>query len=1043
MVTLICPHCGAKYQLDDAKLARFTKFRCTQCQYVSPLQENILPEPPAEAEESFPSEAEDEFARAEQMLEQLEEEQDIETIFKNEGDLIPVQVNKPLSMNTDESVWLVNTGLIDIFSVDLEQGQPIGPRRHLIRLEPGRLFCGIDSERHDKHTALIAVGSVDTSILQLERTRLHELAQQYEFSAIGISDLIDQWIGAVLETFKTEMIPKDCQILPEDEDTLELKGQMSYKPQKGVVWIMHQEGGSQFMGNAVFPEIRGEMYFPVSQRTWLSTLEPTTLTYAPTLNLVEKPLFWQAFEHFHLFLIESLIRISELEVQAETERLKRKAEDERLSFSNALGYLLSVVKKEKDFLTEDTADPLLSACRVVGNALNIKIRPHPDAQKGRNTLEDILRASRVKKREVLLRDNWWQQDSGPLLGYIEEDKRPVALIPKSSRSYILFDPVKKTRTKVTAKVADTLEGKAYAFYVPFPDHVLTWKDLLKLGVQDIKGDIGMVVLMGISGALLGLLTPVIIGIIFDTIIPGALLNQLYTVGVILLICAITSVVFDITKSMAMLRVEGKTDYRLQAALWDRLLALPIPFFRDYTAGDLAVRSLGINTIRQILAGVTIQSMLTAIFSVVYLGLLVYYDWFLALIALGISLLSVLVTSGLGYLFVYYQKPLNEIEGKLSGMILQLITGISKLRISGTEDRGFAVWANEFGKQRTFSLKARKVQNILATVNAIIPVCASMLFYYFVLAKILDPEKQGLSTGNLLAFLAAYGTFQGNLLQMSGALLNTLSIIPYYKRLKPILAARPEVDATRTHPGELSGDIEVTQVYFRYHPDGPLILDNVSLNIASGEFVAIVGGSGSGKSTLMRLLLGFESPETGTIYYDGQDLSKVDVLEVRRQIGVVLQNAQIMSGSIYENIVGAGAAGLTIADAWRAARMAGCDKDILDMPMGMHTMLPPGGGTLSGGQRQRIIIARAIIRKPRILFFDEATSALDNKTQAIVSDSIEQLQSTRIVIAHRLSTIMNADRIYVMEKGRLVQSGSYEELMNQEGLFAELAKRQLA
>lgn len=1041
MATLICPQCSAKYQIDDAKLQRFTKFRCKRCQHISPIQAHVMPAAPVEPQE--PTAIDDEFALAEQMLAQLEEEQDIEIIFKHEGELRQVQVNKPLSLNTDKHVWLVNTGLIDVFSIRLEQGQPTGSRRHLIRLEPGRVFCGIDAERYGKNRALIAVGSVETSILQLERTRLHELAQLHEFSAIGISALLDQWISSVLEAFKKEMIPKECQILPETENTIQLKDNVSYKPHKGLVWILHREGESRFLGNADFPEIRGAAYFPLSQKTWMHTLAPSTLEYAQTLELVGTPLFWQAFEQFHIFLLDSLIRISDIETLAEKERLKRKAEDERISFRNALTYLLSVVKKGKDLLSEDTADPLLSACRAVGNALRLKIISHPDAQKGRNMLEDILRASRVKKREVLLKEKWWQQDCGALLAYIEEDKRPVALIPKSSRTYILFDPVKRARTTVTAKVAETLEGKAYTFYVPFPEHALTWKDLLKLGAHGIKGDIGMVLLMGISGALLGVLTPVIIGIIFDTIIPGALLNQLYTIGVILVVCAITTTIFEITKGMALLRIEGKTDYRLQAALWDRLLALPTPFFRDYTAGDLAVRSLGISTIRQVLAGVTIQSVLTAIFSIAYLLLLLYYDWFLALIALGISLFSVLVTLGLGYLFVYYQKPLNEIEGKLSGLILQLITGISKLRVSGTEDRGFAVWSQEFGKQRTFSLKSRKVQNILATVNAIIPVCASMLFYYFVLSKILDPDKKGLSTGKLMAFLSAYGTFQGNLLQMSSAMLSTLSIIPHYKRLQPILSERPEVDATRSHPGELSGNIEVTQVHFRYSADGPLILRNVSLNIASEEFVAIVGGSGSGKSTLMRLLLGFESPESGTIYYDGQDLSKVDVLEVRRQIGVVLQNAQIMPGSIYQNIVGAGAAGLTLSDAWEAARMSGCEDDIRSMPMGMHTMLPPGGGTLSGGQRQRIIIARAIIRKPRILFFDEATSALDNKTQAIVSESIERLQSTRIVIAHRLSTIMNADRIYVMDKGELVQSGTYDELMKQEGLFADLAKRQLA
>ncbi len=310
---------------------------------------------------------------------------------------------------------------------------------------------------------------------------------------------------------------------------------------------------------------------------------------------------------------------------------------------------------------------------------------------------------------------------------------------------MLFDPVKRSRTIVNAQVAETLEGKASTFYVPFPEHALTWKDLLKIGLQGIKGDITMVLVMGIAGALLGLLTPVITGIIFDTIIPGALLHQLYTIGAILIVCAITTAVFEITKAMAMVRIEGKTDYRLQAALWDRLLSLSTPFFRQYTAGDLAVRSLGINGIRQVMSGVTLQSLLTATFSIVYLGLLIYYDWFLTKVAIGISFVAFMLTLGLGYLFVRHQRPLNAIEGRLSGLILQLITGISKLRISGTEDRGFAVWAKEFSQQRTCSLKSRKVQNWLITLNTLLPVCASMIFISFC-QKFYIPLKKACQPG---------------------------------------------------------------------------------------------------------------------------------------------------------------------------------------------------------------------------------------------------------------------------------------------------------
>jgi len=276
--------------------------------------------------------------------------------------------------------------------------------------------------------------------------------------------------------------------------------------------------------------------------------------------------------------------------------------------------------------------------------------------------------------------------------------------------------------------------------------------------------------------------------------------------------------------------------------------------------------------------------------------------------------------------------------------------------------------------------------------------------------------------------------------MSSSLVSVMGVIPIWERAAPILQAEPEADTSKTDPGELSGDIEVSHISFRYDPNGPLVLNDVSFHAAAGEFVAVVGASGSGKSTLLRLLLAFEAPEAGAIYYDQQDLAGVDVRAVRRQIGVVLQSGQLMPGDIFMNIVGASS--LTIEDAMRAAEMAGLSEDLQAMPMGVHTVISEGGSTFSGGQKQRLMIARAVVNRPRILLFDEATSALDNRTQAIVSRSLESLKATRVVIAHRLSTIVKADRIYVFDKGRVVQTGTYDELMRQDGLFAELARRQM-
>jgi NHLM bacteriocin system ABC transporter ATP-binding protein len=1037
MAILVCPTCSTQYHVDNAKLAKVKTFRCRRCNTSSPVQGNVVTE---DSSKSSPSE--DEFAVAEKMLGYLETTEDIDIIFGEEGTLVEVRGNNPLLLNTSDYVWLVNTGNVDIFSVHVEHGETVGSRRHLVRLEPGHIFFGIDSEQYDKERALIAVGTIGSSVLQLDAVRLKKLTATQEFTAIGFAALVEQWIATLLLSVRQTMIPKDCREL-QTFGKIQFEQNVNYKPQTEVGWVKHKEGTSILMGIKDFPEIQGDGYFPVYKKTWLQTTSKVILDYTSTSGILTQDIFWTSLEQFHLFFLDCLIIHAKQDITTEQKRLEQKAEDERSSFKNALLTLVSVVGPKHGFIHEITGEPLLATCRILGKYLNISFIPPPDSQKKPLLLADIVRASRVRFRRVVLRGAWWRQDNGPLLGIKEQDKRPVALIPKSAGTYILVDPIENTQTQVTTKVADSLMGISYTFYRSFPARVLAVSDILKEGFRGTGKDILMVVIVGILGTLLGMLTPMLISIIFDTVIPGAAISQLVQIGVILLVCALARAIFELTKSIAMLRIEGKSDYVTQAALWDRLLSLPTSFFREYSAGDLAVRSMGISAIRQILAGVTMQSVLAAIFSLGYLILLFRYDWFLALIAIGIGLVAVLVTVVVGYFNVRYQKPLNAIEGKISGLVLQLITGIGKLRITGTEDRAFAVWAREFSAQRKLTLKSRKTQHVLATFNSMLPVFTSMIFFYFVLSKIMDPSKQGLSTGNLLAFLAAYGTFQGSLIQMSSALLGTLQVVPFYQRLKPILTTLPEVDATKSHPGEITGNIEITQVNFRYKPDGPLVLKNVSLNIPSGDFVAIVGPSGSGKSTLMRLLLGFETPESGSIYYDGQDLSNVDVLEIRRQMGVVLQNSQIMAGSIFDNIVGAGSATLTLHDAWEAARMAGCYEDIRAMPMQMHTVLPPGGGSLSGGQRQRIIIARAVVKKPRILIFDEATSALDNQTQQMVSESIEKLQATRIVIAHRLSTIINADMIYVMDKGQIVQRGTYRELISQEGLFAELARRQTA
>jgi ATP-binding cassette subfamily C protein len=538
--------------------------------------------------------------------------------------------------------------------------------------------------------------------------------------------------------------------------------------------------------------------------------------------------------------------------------------------------------------------------------------------------------------------------------------------------------------------------------------------------------------------MLTLATPLAIGHVFDVAIPAAEELLMIQIMMALVVAAFATASFNLTRNVALIRMQHRAGNALQAAVWERLVNLPARFFTKYSAGDLGVRAMGIDRIMATLSTSVMTGMVTSIFSVFSIGLLFYYNPAVALVAMGLVAVVVAVTMATGLVQVRYQRQIQEQYGKLASLMLQLINGVSKIRVAAAEDRAFAQWAGRFSRFRRLVLRGRAVRNNLEVFTSSYPVVA----YIVIFALVVRSSEGGITTGVFLAFIAAFTSLLFGMMQLGSTIVSMLNVVPIYQRLQPILEEAPEVESGKVDPGPLRGRIEVTNLSFRYESDGPLILEDVSFHADPGEFIALVGPSGSGKSTLLRLLLGFERPESGTIAYDGFDLSGLDPQRLRRQLGVVLQEAALLPGDIFSNIVGS-AVDLTLSDAWAAARLAGLEDDVKEMPMGMHTVIAEGASTLSGGQRQRLMIARALVTRPRAVFFDEATSALDNPTQAVVTESLDRPRATRIVIAHRLSTIQNADRIYVLEKGRVVQVGSYQELVDQPGLFYELVKRQIA
>jgi ATP-binding cassette subfamily C protein len=553
--------------------------------------------------------------------------------------------------------------------------------------------------------------------------------------------------------------------------------------------------------------------------------------------------------------------------------------------------------------------------------------------------------------------------------------------------------------------------------------------------RDLAATLATTGLLGI----LGLAVPVATGYMIDQVIPDHEIGRLVEMGIILAVFAFTSFILTLVGALAYARLEAHLGITLQTGLMDRMLRLPMIFFRDHSAGDLASRVGAIALIQRLISAASANAILSGIFSLLSLLLLFVYDARLALWASVAVAIYFVGSAIIMFLRVREERPVAAISGEINSVLLQLILGVSKIRLAAAEDRAFSRWAILFARENRHRLRAELLGAAQGTLNQVLGLSGLVLLAIAIGKPSAQPSL--IALGSFAAMLTAYQRFASGITQASQALTQLLAVQPQIERLRPLLAQAAEAAERLDPPGTLSGAIEVSHLSFRYTPDGPIILEDVCLEASPGEMIALVGPSGSGKSTLLRLLLGFETPRNGAILFDGKALVGLDKAAVRRQMGVVMQNSQPMPGSLYENI--AGTTGCSLDEAWEAAERAGLADDIRAMPMGMHTVVLEGGGALSGGQMQRLMIARAIVSKPRILLLDEATSALDNRVQAVVTESLDRLSITRVVVAHRLSTVINADRIYVLERGRITESGSYLELMALGGVFAQLAERQMA
>lgn len=666
---------------------------------------------------------------------------------------------------------------------------------------------------------------------------------------------------------------------------------------------------------------------------------------------------------------------------------------------------------------------------------HVKTREIPDNIKDRNEqLEYLLRPHGIMRRTVTLSKGWYKDAVGAMLGVRKSDGGVVALIPAKFSGYSYLDTETGKRIKINRKNQELFEDEAIAFYKPLPLKKLGIPDLFKFILGTLSpADFALVIIATFAFSLVGMLTPKLNNILFSSVIENGSMRLLFAITIFMICVTISSMLINGVKSLIMARINTKMNISIQAATMSRVLSLPADFFKNYGSGELSARAQYIGSLCDMLVSMLLSTGLTSIFSLIYISQIFVYAPALVVPALLITLVTVVFSVISAFAQMKLSKRQMELSSKESGMSYALISGVQKIKLSGSEKRAFARWGNLFAEQARLTYDPPAFIKINSVISTAISLVGTLLMYYFAVSS-------GVSVADYYAFNAAYGMVSGAFMSLAGIALSAAQIKPVMDMVKPILDTVPEISEGKQVITRLSGGIELNNVSFRYNENMPLVVNDLSLKIRPGQYVAIVGATGCGKSTLMRLMLGFETPQKGAVYFDGKDISTVDLKSLRRNIGTVMQNGKLFSGDIFSNIT-ISAPWLTMDDAWRAAELSGIAEDIRRMPMGMHTIISEGSGGVSGGQRQRLMIARAIAPKPKILMLDEATSALDNITQKTVSQSLDGLKCTRIVIAHRLSTIRQCDRIIVLNKGKIVEDGKYEELIEKGGFFAELVARQ--
>ena len=964
------------------------------------------------------------------------------------GEVISTGANNPIILDDPNTLLIVKKGFLDIFVIGMRDNQTFSRKPFVTRLAKGMAAFGhnpvtIKSDlQGTERYCLAAIPSQGSQII------LGELAAISSEKGFGIDSIIwiDEWVTE-LSAFLVRMLdppPRRANLIEADPD-VEYPAGVLTALHRDIVWVSANRPITYIGNREVFNE-KDQPLIPITSQTWLTLPEPTKITavYTPTAFVSGK--LWPSLDAFGRQIIMHGEEVWKQGTQLAEERYHESLKSQQESLGTVhkvlAGILPSKATPKENVLWPPTHwwNAVDKVVQSNGNTIEM---PSIEATELVSTEQIIasLHATGVRTRRLQLGPEWWQKQGSAFLGFTRKEQRPIALLPNPTGRYRYFDPLTNTTTPINRKEVAEISHSALMLYSPLSTKTTSGTEALANVFRGFQKEYILLLIITALGGAVALVTPVITGHILAYYIPRSDLNLWVSGLSALVLGTLTATLLELAGGFTILRILGQTDERLQAAIWIKLLSLPALFFKNFTIGDLASRADGISRVRETVT-TSVAGAFTSIFVAIFAAsLLFWYSWVIAIFVYLLAAGFIGTTVLFSFRQIKHHRKEYRLIGDIDGLVFQIINGLNKLRVANSESHALAKWAKLFAEQKKEALAAHKWAAGHMAFNGIyFPL--SMIVVFTILALITINDS-GLDVATFISFNAALGIFLVALINLSIACVEIASSIPLLERIKPILDAKPEKDRARPYvdPGALRGNIEFSAVDFSYHPDLPKALDEISFRVIEGDSVAFVGSSGSGKSTILRLLIGFETANSGSIFLDGNNIDSLNMAATRSRMGIVMQFGYLFADNIYNNI--AGYTKLSDEDAWEALRAVGLENEIKSMPMGIRTILSENGGGLSGGQKQRLLIARALAHRPSILLLDEATSSLDNKSQATVHNSLKTMNTTSIIIAHRLSTVRNVDMIHVLDNGKIIESGHYEKLMELDGAFARLVQRQLA